>query len=114
MIGLDDILPLSVNLIIQNFNASLPLFWWMQVVWQNSARSHSWPQCLLHYLGERFNKKTQTSYDLEEILCAFLCRFIFLGESFTTLQYVGAVITVVAIYLVNYKEADQKTWEDEM
>ncbi|KAL0381280.1 UNVERIFIED_CONTAM: WAT1-related protein, chloroplastic [Sesamum angustifolium] len=30
--------------------------------------------------------------------------FIYLGETFTPLQLVGAVVTVAAIYMVNYKD----------
>lgn len=30
-------------------------------------------------------------------------RFIYLGETFTPVQLVGALVTVAAIYMVNYK-----------
>ncbi|CAA6673388.1 unnamed protein product [Spirodela intermedia] len=35
--------------------------------------------------------------------------FIYLGETFSPLQLAGALVTVVGIYLVNYKEAGEKT-----
>ncbi|XP_078446016.1 nodulin MtN21 /EamA-like transporter family protein [Wolffia australiana] len=35
--------------------------------------------------------------------------FIYLGETFSSLQLLGALVTVVGIYLVNYKKNDQKT-----
>ncbi|MQL81171.1 hypothetical protein Taro_013626 [Colocasia esculenta] len=39
----------------------------------------------------------------------FLPRFLYLGETFSPLQLIGALVTVVGIYMVNYKAADEKT-----
>lgn len=42
---------------------------------------------------------------LKKICALFVCnsRFIYLGETFSPLQLVGAVVTLVAIYMVNYR-----------
>ncbi|KAK6154076.1 hypothetical protein DH2020_013715 [Rehmannia glutinosa] len=52
-----------------------------------------WPLALLWFAG---SPNTQ-------ILLWQLDGFIYLGETFTSVQLVGAVITVAAIYMVNYK-----------
>lgn len=37
------------------------------------------------------------------LICNF--RFLYLGETFSPLQLVGAIVTLVAIYMVNYRNA---------
>lgn len=43
-----------------------------------------------------------TSQTLQRFPFVYQRRFLYLGETFSPVQLVGAVVTVIAIYVVNY------------
>lgn len=57
------------------------------------------------HLNQAFLESYEFAFLTKNVCAPSICdfRFIYLGETFSPFQLVGAVVTLAAIYLVNYR-----------
>ena len=56
------------------------------------------------YTEDEVNVKNEKTYEVKNDIHRFSFRFLYLGETFSPVQLIGALVTLAAIYMVNYEK----------